>query len=342
MAGFETQALKQTSGAKRAEPDSAQDPTRAATRRALASMGFQAGSDALKPKGGSDNITGDPTTDVQTPVAPKVEEKPRQIDDPSLRQKHQDDKSLEYKRYAGDLFVNGVSAEDVEQGQIADCYFVAALSATAKAHPELITSGIKAAGAGAFSVRFFERGADGKYKEVWVEVDADLATAKGGSRPAYARSTESNDKGMELWPAIYEKAYAQWKKGYDKMGEGGSSQAALEALTGNRVQSTTLSFTPEDQVWKKLQAASKDGRLTKAASAGTHGKDQDDLYKGTNLYAWHAYTIMGIEEKDGGRFVILRNPWGRVEPGTDGKDDGIFRLTVKDFMKYYNNMNIEI
>jgi hypothetical protein len=263
------------------------------------------------------------------------------MEDPTLREKHRDG-SMEYKRYDGDLFVNGISPEDVVQGQIADCYLVAALSATAKAHPDLIANGIKPAGRGGFEVRFFERGYSGKYTEVWVKVDADLATAKGGSSPAYARSGEKNERGMELWPAIYEKAYAVWKKGYDKMGEGGSSQAALEALCGNRVQSTTLSYTPEDQIWKKLQAASKDGAMMKAASAGTHGKDQEDIYKDTNLYAWHAYTLMGIEEKEGQRFVILRNPWGRVEPGKDGKDDGIFKLTLKDFVKYYSNMNIEM
>lgn len=336
MSGFQHQTKSgQTKPSVEPAPEA-----RGAAAKTLGAMGFQAGAEAVKPKAAApaSDHTGDPVQDV-TPK--KVEEAPVLVEDPALREKHRDG-SMEYKRYEGDLFVNGVSAEDVEQGSIADCYLVAALSATAKAHPDLITNGVKPAGKGAFEVRFFERDYSGKYKEVWIKVDADLATAKGGSRPAYARSTEKNERGMELWPAIYEKAYAVWKKGYDKMGEGGSSQAALEALVGNRVQATTLSYTPEDQIWKKLQAATKDGKMVKAGSAGTHGKDQEEIYKDTNLYAWHAYTIMGIEEKDGARFVILRNPWGRTEPGSDGKDDGIFKLTIADFVKYYSNMNLEL
>ena len=340
MSGFQYQ----TKGEK-AKPsiEPAQDP-RSAAAKTVGALGFQAGAEAVKPKvspAKDPSFAGDPETDIKKVDAKKVEEAPVVLEDPALREKHRDG-SMEYKRYEGDPFVNGVSAEDVEQGSIADCYLVAALAATAKAHPELIAEGVKAAGKGAFEVRFFERNAAGSYNEVWVKVDADLATTKGGARPAYARSTEKNERGMELWPSLYEKAYAVWKKGYDKMGEGGSSQAALEALTGKRAQSTTLSTTPEDQIWKKLQTATKDGAMIKAGSAGTHGKDQEDLYKGQNLFAWHAYTIMGIEEKDGGRFVILRNPWARTEPGNDGKDDGIFKMTITDFAKYYSNMNLEL
>lgn len=275
------------------------------------------------------------------PMPPPPTTAPADIADPALREKHRDG-SMEYKRYAGDLFINGVAAGDVIQGQIADCYLVSALASAAATHPDLITSGIKDSGSGAYEVRFFERQWDGKYKDVWVKVDADLPTSKGGSKPAYATSSERNDKGVELWPAIYEKAYAAWKKGYDKMGEGGSSQAALEALVGAKVGVTTLASTPEDEIWKKLQAASKDGKIIKAASAGTHGKDQDAIYKGTNLYAWHAYSILGCREANGQRHVTLRNPWGSTEPGQDGKDDGVFELTLKDFVKFYNNMNLEL
>jgi hypothetical protein len=299
-------------------------------------MGFGQGAAALRPKGAGAPTSGDPDMDVVAP-APAVEQKPVELDDPALRASHQDG-SMVYQRYAGDLFLNGVSAADVEQGSIADCYLVAALAAAAHAHPKVIEQGIKASGNGGFKVRFFERTYSGNYKEIWVDVDADLPTQKGGSRPAYARSTEKNERGMELWPAIYEKAYAAWKKGYDKMGEGGSSQAALEALVGARVSSVSLGWTPADQVWKKLEAMVANG---KAGTAGTHGKDRDDLYKDIKLYAWHAYTVMGIEQTEGERFVILRNPWARTEPGNDGKDDGVFRLTLTEFMKYYDNMSLE-
>ncbi len=282
------------------------------------------------------------TTPVEEPKLeePKVEE-PVELEDPALREKHRDG-SVEYQRYTGDLFVNGVSPEDVIQGSIADCYLIAALCAVASSNPDLITSGVKPAGVGAWEVRFFERQANRTFKEVWIKVDADLPTLKGRTAPAYARSGDKNDKGLELWPAVFEKAYAVWKQGYDKMGEGGSSKGALEALTGKSVDTMTTEWTPADTIWAKLEKASKDGKLGKAASAGTHGKDRQDLYEGKRLYAWHAYTVMGIESAGGERFVILRNPWGQSEPGADGKDDGIFKLTLEEFMKYYQNLNLEL
>jgi hypothetical protein len=270
--------------------------------------------------------------------APEKKAEPVDLADPKLREKHQDG-SLEYKRYAGDLFVNGVSPEDVQQGSIADCYLMAAMAATASAHPELITAAFKPAGEGAWSVRFFEStGKHGEYKENWVKVDADLATAKGKDSPAYGRSADKNARGRELWPSIMEKAYAQWKRGYDKMGEGGSSVAAMEALTGRPATSVGLSYTPEDRVWKKLVTAFKNG---KAITAGTHGKDRQELYEGKRLYAWHAYTVLKVREDGKERFVTLRNPWGSSEPGEDGKDDGIFELSLADFMKYYSSANLE-
>jgi hypothetical protein len=42
-----------------------------------------------------------------------------------------------------------------------------------------------------------------------------------------------------------------------------------------------------------------------------------------------------VEEKNGQRFVSLRNPWGEREPGADGRDDGIFSMPLEKFMSSF-------
>ena len=36
----------------------------------------------------------------------------------------------------------------------------------------------------------------------------------------------------------------------------------------------------------------------------------------------------------------LRNPWGDTEPKNNGKNDGIFKLELSEFMKMYANVEI--
>jgi len=285
---------------------------------------------------------GDPTT-PKAPGTQPTPQKPAELADPTLRTKHQNE-SYGYQRFKGKPIINGVSAEDVVQGQVADCYFVSALSAVASGQPGLIAKGIRDKGNGAYSVRFFRRKGYGSatYDEVWIDVDADLPSMKGGSRTNYARSGDSDQDGMELWPSLYEKAYAVWKGGYDKMGEGGVPGDALEALTGKSTSYTSASAsTPggakDDPLWARLKAAADKKAPT---TAGTYGEDKKAMYEGKRLYPWHAYTVVGVKEKDGKRFVVLRNPWGSSEPGADGKDDGIFDLELSEFKTFYQGVTI--
>ena len=282
------------------------------------------------------------------PAARKPKVEPRDLADPKLREKHQGP-GWGYNKAGQDpknrLFHYGVKATDVIQGQVADCYFVAALSAVAAESPDLIKNGIVDNGDNTYKVRFFQKKNywDTNYEEVWVNIDGDLPSQNNSAVTSYAKGQKVKGGGREMWPSLFEKGFAQLKGGYDKMGEGGSTAGALEALTGSRVSYASTETTPEDVMWTKLKKASDNNQ---AMAAGTHGKSEesDKLYAGTNLYAWHAYTVLGVREKGRGKnkkkMVKIRNPWGRVEPGKDGKDDGVFELTLEDFMKFYSSVNI--
>ncbi|TWT33725.1 Hemolysin, chromosomal [Posidoniimonas corsicana] len=101
------------------------------------------------------------------------------------------------------LFASGgPSKEDIFQGSVGDCYFVATLSAVADAYPDYIRQMVTDLGDGTYAVRFWDAG-----QEVYVRVDADLwVTGDGALR--YAKLGQEGS----LWVAIVEKAFAFFRR----------------------------------------------------------------------------------------------------------------------------------
>ncbi len=306
----------------------------------------------------------DPTTEKKTPQnyadgvaankpAPPVK---RDLKDPEVVTKTDDATGAKTKdpyaykandRNAQLYGPDGVKAGDVKQGAIADCYVPAAMSAVAAVGPQVIKDALKDNGDGTFTVRFFQLDYTGKKTEVKITVDADLP--HNGEAPAYAKSTEVVDgkQYMELWPSIIEKAYAQWKGSYDKIGHGGSAGDVMTALTGKASRTTSTSGA-EDPLWDKMKRATAAGQ---AMCAGSGDKD-DAKYKDpkAGVYGWHAYTVLGVEERKEGdktvRIVKLRNPWGaRRRAGDaatvgDTKNAAEFELTYAEFRRLYDDVYI--
>jgi hypothetical protein len=239
------------------------------------------------------------------------------------------------RRYTGPLFINGAQSSDVRQGAIGNCYFPAAAAAVAHQMPKLVEDAItettNAAGEREFNVRFYSR--SGRME--MVTVDADLYTRSWGG-PIYGTTTSNNDADkMELWFPILEKAFAKWKGSYDAIGNGGSSAAVMTALTGKSTDYLSTGYESEDQIFKAIKAG---GDKKLPMTAGTH--DDKKLYTNTGVYADHAYSVLGAEEANGKRYILLRNPWGESEAGSDGKNDGYFKLELSQFMKLYDNVDI--
>ncbi len=263
-----------------------------------------------------------------------------EIDDPTPLEKHAE---YDYEAGTGSLLdeIEGEEAmnyDDVKQGAIGDCYFPAALAATVfidaddAIRTDLIREVKHKNGMTAyFSVRFYD--AWGEYQD--IPVDADLVRKNG--RATYARSADSSSSGEEWWVSLVEKAYAEWHGGYQEIGDGGWVGDVMQALTASNATYRRLTYLSDSSVGTAIQNNIAKNR---PVAAGTYGEDDGVDYEGKGVWAYHAYSVLGAEERDGTWYVTLRNPWGCCEPGDTGGGDGIFELDMATFKELYQGLTL--
>ena len=232
----------------------------------------------------------------------------------------------------GRLSIGGISGDDVTQKYLGDCYLIAAMAAVARVNPEQIEGLFKKRSDGTYDVTIYEAKGRG-FTPVKVHIDADLP-----HNDWYHLEYASGRDEKELWPALLEKAFAARAGSYAAI-EAGVPGDAMSWLTGK--PTSTIDFkeagVKADQVFDALTLAVKEKR---AATASTYGESSNAKYTNSGLYADHAYSVWGTEVSGGKKYVQLRNPWGDSEPKNNGKDDGIFKMELSEFMKMYANVEI--
>jgi hypothetical protein len=225
----------------------------------------------------------------------------------------------------GRLFVDGISEADISQRGAGDCYFLAALAAVARTQPELLKNAIAQNPDGTVTVTFHSGG-----QRVPITVDADLPRLRLPLLDAanvYGGSTTPG----ELWPALVEKAYAQWKGGYDAIGNGGYPAEALVALTGKAAASLMLRGLEPTAIAARLEELSKGGAAITATTP--------ENVQATGIVSHHVYTVDGAQLHEGEWWVKLRNPWARGEPAGFGVNDGEFMMPAKDFVNTFSSVS---
>jgi hypothetical protein len=202
------------------------------------------------------------------------------------------------------LFNGDPSADDINQRQFGDCWYVSSLASVTLKDPAFIKEGIKQNPNGTVSVRIWDK--SGNYH--WVTVTPDLPTGTDG-QPI---TTYGNG---DTWPAYYEKAFALAYGGSQGYGgiEGDDPKNSDPYLTGNTGHDLkTGGFLGigkhDDMTIADLKKQFDEG---KAITVST--PDDDKLMKNTppewtNRYCTdHAYYVRGFTS-DGK--IILGNPWG--------------------------------
>lgn len=211
------------------------------------------------------------------------------------------------------LFGNGtnadISVDDVHQQQLNDCYFLSAAGAVAAVSPETIRRNMRLNANGTVTVTFYRDG-----QPVRVTVTPELPVDKSGHTVFAGTGTDS-------WPALYEKAYAQYKGDYGDMDHGGNSADVMADLTGRPSHSNS----PND-----YHSVADIQKMIDSGHPVTVGTPQDnDLIKSANkgLHTWHAYIVTGTTP-DGK--LILKNPWGYDDPQP---------VTIDELHKYFTSVN---
>lgn len=236
------------------------------------------------------------------------------------------------------LFVEGgPSAKSVKQGEIGDCWLVSACDAIASSRPERLREMMKDNGDGTVTVTFQRFDHDvNKYVDEKITVTREVY-GSGGS-PAYHSPIYGRSLKGEAWFPLLEKAYAQWKGGYDGIRSGYPFEA-FEAILGAEGKHFDLDVGTPDAVWNGLLKQTRKGE---AMVAWSRVDTPTFSYANTGLVGDHAYAVLGAEQRGDERIVRVRNPWNSNNWGAHNGvlqmtqlEGGILEMKLEVFMKYY-------
>ncbi|XP_035265940.1 calpain-5-like [Anguilla anguilla] len=276
------------------------------------------------------------------------------------------------------LIVEGISAHDLNQGTLGNCWFVAACSCLALKselwnkvipdwkeqewdpnHPESY--------AGIFHFRFWLFGD-------WVDVVVDDRLPTINGKLIYCHSNVYN----EFWTALLEKAYAKLSMCYESL-DGGNTADAMVDFTGGVAESIDMeegkyatSIAARMKLIEDLLNVFERGGII---SCAIKVKQSDrEIHMANGLVRGHAYSVTSLRKVRLGHgllgllnsekiFLIrMRNPWGKTEwkgtwsdsseewervgstertaLGLTVKNDGEFWMAVDDWCKIFTDVDV--
>nr|CAB3227563.1 calpain-1 catalytic subunit-like [Phallusia mammillata] len=252
------------------------------------------------------------------------------------------------------LFVGGASRFDIMQGELGDCWLLAAI-ASLSLNKDLLyriippeQSFAKGKYCGCFHFQFWQYGE-------WMDVIIDDLLPTYNGRLIYLHSADKN----EFWSALLEKAYAKLNGSYEAL-KGGSTTEAMEDFTGGVTETFLLNEAPKN-LFNVMVKSLKKGALMGCA-VETKSASQREAKLPNGLLMGHAYSVTGVDTlKTGVKLVRVRNPWGQVEwngPWSDSStmwnsvpdekqrlavefdEDGEFWMSYRDFCKSFTKLEI--
>ncbi|XP_029316987.1 calpain-8 [Cottoperca gobio] len=251
--------------------------------------------------------------------------------------------------------VDGMSRLDFGQGAIGNCWFLASVGSLTFQDYILkqvvpLEQKFDEDYCGLFHFRFWRFGR-------WLDVviDDKLPTING--RLIFVHSKNPT----EFWPALLEKAYAKVCGSYSDMNAGTPAEALVD-FTGGVHMCVDLTEPPPN-LWDLMCRA---GQSKSLIGCGTpQGETSANTVSPNGIVQGHAYTVTGVKQlMSRGQLVNmvrLWNPWGQGEWKGDWSDqsplwqtvspqdremclavadDGEFWMTLEDFCKFYNDLDI--
>ena len=220
-----------------------------------------------------------------------------------------------------------IDPDDIMQGRLGDCYFLAAcadLAATEAVPAEDGDEGVsdplvrdliieEGLDVGVLGVKFYVMGR-------WVSLlidDLFPTTVQGGVVTLCGCQLSSQG---EMWPAVLEKAFAKLHGSFEAL-DGGHSDDALNYLCGGHCKKFDLTVADSehggaDAVWEQLVEEAPLAHPERASFLSCSVKPgvSAEEAKARGLFAQHAYSLLGVLETSSGlRLLKLRNPHGGTE-----------------------------
>jgi len=265
----------------------------------------------------------------------------------------------------------GIDPDDVAQGQIGNCYFMAAIANTAGATKDVIIRDLVVEDygkQGLYGVKFF---INGQWNTVLVDDRLPCIFEGSQWKPIFAGlkgHSKQKDKVKELWPMIFEKAWSKLHMSYEATAAGDTADAT-NYLTGGfitkiEIESPSLAdvhYAQDrwEELFKIMNPANDDARVFCSCNARYDANEKDLADKG--LVSGHAYSILKMKKSTINNvcFIQLRNPWGQCEWLGDWRDqdprwteelktemehdiepDGTFCMAWNDFVVWFGEVQI--
>lgn len=199
-----------------------------------------------------------------------------------------------------------ISIDDLNQGQVGDCFLVASVGSMLIAHPGSIRNMIHANSDGTETVTLYtgqNGGVAGYYATAFQATDVVVTNSfpTGTINSAATQAMVGSQK--EIWPQVVEKAIATLDGGYNAISSGGSPLIALQELTGH----TADFIAPAAMSLQQLQSFIKAGDIIVMNTLHA-----DTLPFG--LYSDHSYSFEKLTGTGSSAMVQLYNPWGFYQP----------------------------
>ncbi|XP_067115997.1 calpain-9 isoform X1 [Osmerus mordax] len=255
------------------------------------------------------------------------------------------------------FIVDGASRTDICQGQLGDCWLLAAI-ASLTLHEQTLARVVPhdqdfgPTYAGIFHFQFWQH-------NQWLDVVVDDRLPAVRNRLVMVHSV-SND---EFWSALLEKAYAKMNGSYESL-KGGTTLEAMEDFTGGVGEMFETKTAPAD-LFNILKKAHERGSML-GCSIDITSSAESEAQTDSGLVKGHAYSVTELEEVNyrGGKVQLIRvrNPWGQVEwngPWSDNSrewnlvdkaeknrilqnslEDGEFWMEFNDFKANYDKVEI--